>query len=245
MPIDVNTLSPVGKTCLQRALLEAERRFAGNKTEQLTGAFPLVTEREYVSILLDPRTNRLLTDRDTMKKAFALFVTALVNFTLKAKKHIAQAEQKKAAAAAAAARARISEQRGPSSPGSPKESATPVLAHGAAAWDFLPSPPKADTSSEQAAEVDVDAFWESKREEIEVDARACCTRWLKRSFDWYRLFPAELADVVKEVQPHELDPIKHLLKLPIGKLFKEVIAEPSSFASYGYIPLMAGSSPYE
>ena len=53
-----------------------------------------------------------------------------------------------------------------------------------------------------------------------------------------------LRAVARADNPSEIEPLKDLVKLPIGKLFRETIAEPGSFALYGYIPLMAGCSRY-
>lgn len=50
-------LTMVGAECKRRMLLEAERRFAGNETEEVTGADVTVTEHDKLSTLLDPRTN--------------------------------------------------------------------------------------------------------------------------------------------------------------------------------------------
>ena len=46
----------IGKICLMRATLEAERRYCGNDQEVLSGADVLVSERELLALLLDPRT---------------------------------------------------------------------------------------------------------------------------------------------------------------------------------------------
>ena len=54
--VPVDQFSAVGKTTLQRAKLEAERRYCGNKTETVSGSNPVFTERDELAILLDPRT---------------------------------------------------------------------------------------------------------------------------------------------------------------------------------------------
>ena len=51
------TLTIVGKTCKDRCLLEAERRFAGNDSEELTGADVEINDNDGLCTLLDPRTN--------------------------------------------------------------------------------------------------------------------------------------------------------------------------------------------
>jgi hypothetical protein len=52
----VSDFTDVGRTCLFRATLEAERRYCGNKGDELTNADVVPTDRELVSVLLDPRT---------------------------------------------------------------------------------------------------------------------------------------------------------------------------------------------
>ena len=54
MPI--SELSSVSAECLERAKLEAERRYCGNKSEELTGKDVVATSQEKLSMLLDPRT---------------------------------------------------------------------------------------------------------------------------------------------------------------------------------------------
>ena len=50
------SFSAVGQVALQRAILEGERRFCGNKTEVLTGAPVELTRRDKQAMLLDLRT---------------------------------------------------------------------------------------------------------------------------------------------------------------------------------------------
>ena len=50
-------VTAVGQECVRRAILEMERRYCGNKTEELTGAHVIPTDREKLASLLDPRTN--------------------------------------------------------------------------------------------------------------------------------------------------------------------------------------------
>ena len=57
----------IGKICLERAKLEAERRYCGNDGEQLSGNDVLVSEREMLALLLDPRTVNSLQKLDLMQ----------------------------------------------------------------------------------------------------------------------------------------------------------------------------------
>ena len=64
----VSDMTEIGRECLERAKLEAERRFAGNKTEELTNADVVLEKREGLSMLLDPRTLVVLCNKIGMTK---------------------------------------------------------------------------------------------------------------------------------------------------------------------------------
>ena len=49
-------LTDQGQIALDRALLEAERRWCRNKTEELTGASIVLSDLDLLRTLLDPRT---------------------------------------------------------------------------------------------------------------------------------------------------------------------------------------------
>ena len=52
----VSELTQVGKECLNRAKLEAERRYCGNKGETLNNASVVPNDQEMLAMMLDPRT---------------------------------------------------------------------------------------------------------------------------------------------------------------------------------------------
>jgi hypothetical protein len=54
--VAVTDMTELGQTCRQRALLEGERRWCGNKTEQLTGAPITLSDRQLLATVLDLRT---------------------------------------------------------------------------------------------------------------------------------------------------------------------------------------------
>jgi len=53
----ISILSNVGKEARKRAILERERRFCGNKTEDITGSHVVMNKMERVAMLLDLRTS--------------------------------------------------------------------------------------------------------------------------------------------------------------------------------------------
>jgi len=54
--IAASDMSAVGQTCLERMRLEAERRFCENDSEEVNGSDVLMTEKDGLPTLLDPRT---------------------------------------------------------------------------------------------------------------------------------------------------------------------------------------------
>ena len=58
-PVRTRDLSAVGHKCIQRAIGEAERRYCGSLTEELTGDEVTFTEREKLAFGIDPRTCRM------------------------------------------------------------------------------------------------------------------------------------------------------------------------------------------
>jgi hypothetical protein len=80
--------TPVGYEALQRAILETERRFCGNTSEEIQGLSVTVTDLELLASILDVRTKSLgqlsIEDRD---KAKALLRTTYIAFAEKAWLH--------------------------------------------------------------------------------------------------------------------------------------------------------------
>ena len=54
--VHVDLLTGLGRQCLNRAKLEAERRYCGNKSEQISGKDVWMSTRDELAALLDPRT---------------------------------------------------------------------------------------------------------------------------------------------------------------------------------------------
>ncbi len=77
----VHVFSLLGKASVARAKLEAERRFCGNKTEQINDAPVVVSPAEWVATFLDPRfRNKKLHGLITEAALVDLFVEAYVAF---------------------------------------------------------------------------------------------------------------------------------------------------------------------
>ncbi|KAK3246720.1 hypothetical protein CYMTET_43755 [Cymbomonas tetramitiformis] len=125
----VSQLSAAGQECRRRAILEGERRFCGNVTEEISGGPLEVDDRELTCMLLDLRTvgaNHVsLVQR---RRAVALLAKAYVDFGMQC----AEYDAEKAAEEAAAAAAKV---------------AAVTAARQAAAADQAQSQPKVSTSS--------------------------------------------------------------------------------------------------
>ena len=96
--------TPLAQEARRRATLEGERRFCGNRTEELTGNDVEMTKRDKLATALDPRTVNCLHIRhrpDLMKEIKDLLLDAYVAYGLRALEfHDAAAASKKAAASA-------------------------------------------------------------------------------------------------------------------------------------------------
>lgn len=242
----IDTLSETGKVCVKRALLEAERRFCGNKTEEITGTPLVFSNRELICTLLDPRTKAAAhLDTATKRRALELLCNALVAFTLTAEKNLAAQMEARKAAEAAKEAAR-------------NEAPPPerVRIAGAAGWEgLLVSPERAPAPPAQRAPVPAaseENRWAKREAEIKLRAPKLCSAWLQYSIDWCAEFP-ELAEAVPApaapsaapaAPSAQLDPLHDLFNLPIGRLLKKIIDQEGSFKQFGYLPLMAGCSAY-
>ena len=108
--IKVENLTEMGQTARVRAILEGERRWCGNETEELTGASVNMGKNELLCTLLDKRTLGCHHITGAQRaEAYKIFVEEYVKFDLQASKYAQEEVQKsidkraELAAAAAAA----------------------------------------------------------------------------------------------------------------------------------------------
>jgi hypothetical protein len=83
-PRNVDDCTLVRQECLNRPLLETERRFCGNKSEEVSSVSVLCSDREMMASLLDPRTNHLavlMKDAAYRTACTALLRAEYINFT--------------------------------------------------------------------------------------------------------------------------------------------------------------------
>ena len=79
----MSDLTQTGRTCKERAILEAERRYCGNETEFVTDGSLIITDRQLLATALDVRTRGCL--NMTSAQLYCLkdvFQAACANFAL-------------------------------------------------------------------------------------------------------------------------------------------------------------------
>ena len=104
--IKIDNLTDMGQTARVRAILEGERRWCGNQTEELTGASVNMGRHELLCTLLDKRTLGCHHITGPQRaEAYTIFLEEYVKFSLQASKHAQEEVQKaidrRSAAAAA------------------------------------------------------------------------------------------------------------------------------------------------
>ena len=84
--VSVESLSDLGRTVLERAILEAERRFCLNTTEALSGECVELTDEDLICMAIDPRTCRViaqLVSASQMDKVQSLVFEKYVDFGMR------------------------------------------------------------------------------------------------------------------------------------------------------------------
>ena len=255
--------TPLAQEARRRATLEGERRFCGNRTEELTGNDVEMTKRGKLATALDPRTVNCLHIRhrpDLMKEIKDLLLDAYVAYGLRALEFQDAAAGKEAASTeepdAAEEPAAAEEPDAAEEPAAAEEAA--ALAPAAPAVVAAPAPHAAP-----AAAVAAQTAWsDDEEEEVPinpvVDAaqlRAERTRILSAEFPSkfksYRKAAAAI-DWRAFVRQHDLKielpaqgPIGalDLWEMPMGLVLKSLYIDTDpSGARFGYLPKMATKS---
>ena len=92
--VNVADLTQVGRTAKDRAILEGERRFCGNKTDDISGDAVIMNKMERVAMLLDLRTaGGAHVDKDTYVKAKEELKETYIEYGLQCDKFDAQTEK--------------------------------------------------------------------------------------------------------------------------------------------------------
>ena len=103
-PVAEVNMTPLGRTALQRARLEAERRWCGNKSEIVdNSSTPLVSDRERIAILLDLRTLRVPTEATEFAIAEKLLEETYIKYATRASEFDREKEREERRVPSAAA----------------------------------------------------------------------------------------------------------------------------------------------
>ena len=232
--ITIDDLTSMGKTARVRAILEGERRWCGNNTEELTGAGVTMGKHELLCTLLDKRT--LGCHHITVEQrgeAYRVFLEEYVSFYLQASKYsqevVQRAIDKRAelATAAAAAVGGIVAQVVVKDEAEQSMFTSGNLFQGTMWSD--------DEDDETAGEVQ-----EVAKEVVALqEAKLVFKNWKKLNVDWLETYP-ELKK--KNKTNSELDLVEDLMDLDMGALYTHLEKVDTGRHLYGWIPKMACNS---
>ena len=259
----VRNFTERGKTCLTRAIVEALRRWCKVDTEVPTDDNVHFSDRELIAAVLDLRTYKdlpSLLERDVRKRAEQLAQDEYVRFGMKAydynvnkKAQLSHAASAPTASASTATAAQapsatvassqqeqeVQEVSQPQPQGHVDALAVGIL-HGESEWtDDEYSEDEVQDTAELAEEV-ATAARAAYMTQLEEEAPRVFRAWRSLIVDWKAEFPEEC----KEWPSRGPDPLRHLMRLDVGPLYKRIAHEDSKIKSprYGLIPLMVSCS---
>lgn len=221
---DVAAMTYVGATCRNRAILEFERRFMGNTTEETYhgGAQQVLTnDRQLMAMFLDLRTLNYLGDKAVYTRVTALLADEYASFSVQYFKYEREAARRVAAN------------------GEPVEADAVVdvpmdvdvtTATPNTASTYLQESSDESEGNSTSSE-DVHQSEESMQKADEEVARATfkkkMRKWSKYKVNWKELFPdAQLPDDPK--------PMEDLLQLDIGIVYRKVIHDDKGRKEFGF-----------
>ncbi|KAI9346566.1 hypothetical protein BDR26DRAFT_954926 [Obelidium mucronatum] len=205
----------IGQTCRNRALLELERRFCGNKTEDLEESTFLYSDRQLLATFLDIRTVKgPHLNAEMRKRGTVLFRDNYAAFA----EQCAKFQFDKALRAAATPKL-----GSPNSSSGSKRLKTATgsifsgFAYGKSSW----SDEDNDTASQAHSEFESHQFVfnipQAKDQAIEY-----LKNWRKLVIDWHKLFP-DLPD------DENLDLVHHLIYVNMGTVYIESLGQSEEF----------------
>eukprot|EP00966_Prymnesium_polylepis_P301277 6961437-Prymnesium_polylepis.1 len=219
-------LTPLGKKCLERAILEGERRWCDNEGESLTSADVILSDREVLAGLLDLRTIRHFESNDTLKaRALELLEAEYTKYAKTVREHETQKKEALEAAAnaqAAAALAEAAAKAGAAGSSSAKasEDVKPKITSGASYSTHNPWAAEADTDEDDPSVEEKDEV-----EGAKIDFKRAWTKWSRLDIKWNEWF----ADAKPTGPEGEYDLVHDLMPLPVGQqVYKQIIeSDPS------------------
>ena len=224
--VDLSCLSSLrdaaGRTCLERAQLEAERRWCGNQTETIDGTTrPMMSEREKLAILLDLRTLRANGfNEDQMAEATLLLEEEYVKFAKQAQAYEREKEKMDL-------QARKQKEQRTDGRRSSSKAAAPL-----SGFEYDPDL----YASTDDSDTGLAASFVDPTMALRTEFRAVFKAWKKIKVDWALEFPDHEFPDKDSGRP---DLVRHLMQLPMGMLYKKIMANDPLRLLYGWLPRMA------
>ncbi|KAI9330864.1 hypothetical protein BDR26DRAFT_922375 [Obelidium mucronatum] len=225
--VRMEDLSPVGKTCRMRAILELERRFCGNTSETIENSPIECSDRLLLSTLLDLRTvhsNHLTAAQ--RKTAKSLLQDEYVNFSEQCARFLFEAQNPRPSSPATIAATSKSRKK--------KIDLSHQLAsgfiYGHSAWVEYNSTGSDDEASSELMAPDFTFDKKAAKNEFERSF----SNWVNLRIDWHELFPT--------LQVGPLDLVDDLMMVDMGVVYRKFQTMDPDQKKYGFLPLMASCS---
>jgi len=213
---DVADMTPLGKECRKRALVESQRRFCGKDIEEpVSDARITITPRELLATVLDVRTKGCSHLSDSERKAARAL---LINEMIKFEKQVDKFEAEAVAAAAAPLPAAAACPASASVPPTPTRAAPHVLE---SSWTPLAQAQLSDEHTNHSA------LEHALRERVTTQADA----WLHTQVNLAVEFPG------CEI-PQRPDVVDDLVGLPLGRFYRGEVLNNGTIdkhPTFGYI----------
>ena len=236
VPKDVLDFTVTGRKCLERARLEGERRFCGNKTEMVQGNNLPVTfsDSELLATLLDIRTAHCkhLT-KDQRKKAMKIYEEEYVKYYRCAERFERGIFQQKKTPET---------QDTEETPNAPAPALQPAHknadSHSSATTAYMSAKDDNTWSSDDSEDEEDSTSVEMTDDEIIEIAKQVHKNFRKVKIDWRAEYPhAKLTP-----EPGELDIFTDLMNLNPGEIYKKLESSDPERSKYGLISRMASGS---
>ncbi len=237
--VEVSKFSPFGKVALERACLEGERRFCGNKTEVLTGGNPVVSRRELIASVLDLRTLKgghmdgHLESKDILQEEYIKFAIKAIEWDKSKQKvgviHItdgALGSKRKADKLLTAER-------------QAKRLETDSLESGRV---YGRDPWAAQSQPESEPVIDVEAALKELNDRLTKQFNDCFERWRKIDLEPFVIAQKPHLGTAEGKPLKPLEVIRDMLDLDMGIIYRTLISGDQDRSNFGWLPLMASCS---
>mmetsp|Transcript_35623 Transcript_35623/g.87622 ORF Transcript_35623/g.87622 Transcript_35623/m.87622 type:complete len:467 (-) Transcript_35623:497-1897(-) len=203
--------TPVGRECVMRARLEAERRFCGNTTEEVDGTSQVAVGRtEMLSLLLDPRTNGCSTiERSARKAAEAHLEDEYVKFSMKAAQHA----RAKLQAPAIVAGSTVALVRPTNRRHSDTSALSDLATYNSSAWS---------DDEEEPSQVVAEVTEAVQELQYRTEFSRVWRNWRTHVVEWKQIYPEEAKTWNN---PNDPDTMVDLMQLDMGKVIQPLVEQ--------------------